>query len=171
MHSTRQAPRVRKARQPAGNSSTRRDKQRQSSIIQDPNQFSGIPDIGVPELIRFLQTVGIAAIEEDVLEPTSRRTREMCELLLQYFVPHRTKFLQIQKEKAATEFKESLASIMDINCLCVGSSHFNCRNSALNMPKLCLYFMNCNSFYKRLGSLTLQSSIFCHLGHTVCKRC
>ncbi|KAL9553720.1 hypothetical protein PS6_003804 [Mucor atramentarius] len=118
MHSTRQAPRVRKARQPAGNSSTRRDKQRQSSIIQDPNQFSGIPDIGVPELIRFLQTVGIAAIEEDVLEPTSRRTREMCELLLQYFVPHRTKFLQIQKEKAATEFKESLASIMDINCLC-----------------------------------------------------
>ncbi|KAK4518363.1 uncharacterized protein ATC70_001716 [Mucor velutinosus] len=114
MHSTKHISRLPKAKQQVNNgSATRLERQKQHSIVQEPNLSSGIPTIDIPTLVAFLQSLGIAAIEPDLLEPNSRRTREMCELLLQYFVPYRMEPLRIQKERTAMEFKESLEISME----------------------------------------------------------
>ncbi|OAC98058.1 hypothetical protein MUCCIDRAFT_115575 [Mucor lusitanicus CBS 277.49] len=106
--------RLPKARQQASfNSTTRQDRQRHHTGAQETNLSSGIPTIDVLTLVEFLQSLGIAAVESDVLEPNSRRTREMCELLLMYFVPHRMEALRIQKERSAMEFAESLEISME----------------------------------------------------------
>ncbi|KAL9537549.1 hypothetical protein MBANPS3_011676 [Mucor bainieri] len=112
MHPSKQTSRLPKAKQHASSSATTR--QRQSAVVNEPSNLSaGVPNIDISQLIAFLQSLGIAAVEADVREPTSRRTRELCELLLQYFVPHRIPFLKIQKERAAREFKESLEISME----------------------------------------------------------
>lgn len=120
MHSTKQISRLPKAKQQASNSSTAKiERQKQKPVVQEPNLSSGIPTIDVPKLIGFLQSLGIAAVEQDVLEPNPRRTREMYELLLQYFVPYRMEPLRIQKERAAMEFKDSLVSTAERNHYCL----------------------------------------------------
>lgn len=113
--------RLPKARQQASfNSTTRQDRQRHHTGAQETNLSSGIPTIDVLTLVEFLQSLGIAAVESDVLEPNSRRTREMCELLLMYFVPHRMEALRIQKERSAMEFAESLVSSFQIKSKSTG---------------------------------------------------
>lgn len=122
MHSTKQTSRLPKAKQQASNNSTTKpERQKQKLVVQEPNLSSGIPTIDVPKLIGFLQSLGIAAVEQDVLEPNPRRTRELYELLLQYFVPHRMGPLRVQKEKAAMEFRESLVSSVKLESVLYGS--------------------------------------------------
>ncbi|GAN05335.1 hypothetical protein MAM1_0088d04805 [Mucor ambiguus] len=114
MHSSKQISRLLKAKQQASNSSiAKQERQKRQSVVQNHNLSSGIPSIDTPTLIGFLHSLGLNAVEADLLEPNSIRTREMCELLLMYFAPHRMEHLRAEKEKAALEFVESLEISME----------------------------------------------------------
>ncbi|KAI8638857.1 Nuf2 family-domain-containing protein [Parasitella parasitica] len=99
---------------PPSSSSNKRlgERPKRQSVIPSTISLAEGPDYAVRQadihqLLQFLRELGIAATEEDLSNCNNIRIRQMFELLLQYFVPHRIEFLQNLKQRVATAFEDT----------------------------------------------------------------